>query len=788
MAESLRILILEDNPADAELIQFELQEAGLIFTPIVVMTEKDYIHEIQKSCPDLILSDYDLPTYNGALALAEAKRRCPDTPFILVTGAVSEDRAIEILTQGAKDYVLKTRLQQRLVPAVQRALAEAEEHRARKQAEEELQEASHYSRTLIEVSLDPLVTISPEGKVMDVNKATEDVTGVSRKQIIGNDFSDYFTEPEKARAGYEKAFSEGSVKDYPLAIRHASGRITEVLYNATVYKNEKGEVQGVFAAARDITELKKVEEELRESHRNMEERVKVRTIELEAEMAERKRAEESLKESDERQRFALETCHIGAWDLDLIDHSAHRSLEHDRIFGYTNLLSHWTYEMFLDHVLPEDREMVDGHFQHAIENKSDWSFECRIRRPDGDIRWIWATGRHKVDTNRELRRMVGIVQDITERKQAEKKLMNSEQKFRTLAECSPFAIMMHQGECWIYANPAAEEISGYTKEELYHMPFWDFVHPDYRDMVKQRGLDRQQGKVPPHTYEFKIITKNGKEKWVSLTANPIQYEDKPIVLISGIDISERRWTEEQNKQLLHSIQEEKDRLKALINSTNDEIWFADTQKRFTLMNPSALSAFDLHTGNGIVSVSKLAENLEVYRPDGSTRPVEEAPPLRALEGEVVRNQEEIVRTPATGMLRYRQVSSNPVRNAMGQIIGSVSIVRDITEQKLVEEKLRKSEHLYRAIGESIDYGIWICDTEGRNIYASESFLKLVGMTQEQCSNFGWGDTLHPDDTERTIAAWKECVRTRRHLEHRTPLPWRGWGVAFCIGPWCTGAQ
>jgi CheY-like chemotaxis protein len=102
MAESLRILILEDNPADAELVQFELEEAGISFAAKVVMTERDFIHEIQAYCPDLILSDYDLPKYNGALALAEARRRCPDTPFILVTGAVTEDRAIEIFTQGPR--------------------------------------------------------------------------------------------------------------------------------------------------------------------------------------------------------------------------------------------------------------------------------------------------------------------------------------------------------------------------------------------------------------------------------------------------------------------------------------------------------------------------------------------------------------------------------------------------------------------------------------------------------------------------------------------------------------
>jgi PAS domain S-box-containing protein len=135
----------------------------------------------------------------------------------------------------------------------------------RKRAEEALHAASLYTRSLIEVSLDPLVTISADGKVMDVNKATELVTGVSRAQLIGSDFSDYFTEPEKAREGYRGVFKTGSVTDYPLAIRHTSGRVTEVLFNATVYRNEAGEVQGIFAAARDITERKRAEEACRES-------------------------------------------------------------------------------------------------------------------------------------------------------------------------------------------------------------------------------------------------------------------------------------------------------------------------------------------------------------------------------------------------------------------------------------------------------------------------------------------------------------------------------------------
>lgn len=132
----------------------------------------------------------------------------------------------------------------------------------RKQAEKAFQEASAYNRNLIEASLDPLVTIGPGGTITDVNAATEFVTGYSREELIGTDFSDYFTAPDLARAGYQKAFQEGSVRDYALEIRHRDGRITPVLYNASVYRDDAGNVIGVFAVARDISKLKQAEMEL----------------------------------------------------------------------------------------------------------------------------------------------------------------------------------------------------------------------------------------------------------------------------------------------------------------------------------------------------------------------------------------------------------------------------------------------------------------------------------------------------------------------------------------------
>lgn len=193
---------------------------------------------------------------------------------------------------------------------------------------------------------------------------------------------------------------------------------------------------------------------------------------------------------------------------------------------------------------------------------------------------------------------------------------------------------------------------------------------------------------------------------VFVQSRPEQYEDRigpthllislfPIdrdsIVVSGVDISARIRVEAEVRRLLEMNRSEREWLSAVLDSMTEEVYFADSKRRYTYANPAAMHEFGHDTVEG-VDIEQIVAQLEVFRPDGTPRPFAEAPPVRALAGEIVRDEEQIVRVPRTGELRHRQVSSAPVRDGSGKIIGSVSVVRDVTDKYLREKERQDSEH------------------------------------------------------------------------------------------------
>ena len=176
------------------------------------------------------------------------------------------------------------------------------------------------------------------------------------------------------------------------------------------------------------------------------------------------------------------------------------------------------------------------------------------------------------------------------------------------------------------------------------------------------------------------------------------------IVVSGVDISARIGAEAEVRRLLESHRAEREWLSAVLNAMTEEVYFADTRRRYTYANPAAIRRFGHATIEG-ADIEQVVSGIEVFRPDGTRRPFSEAPPVRALAGETVRAEEQVVRIPGTGELRYRQVSAAPVRDGGGRIIGSVSVVRDVTDmrlrQKEAAETMRQRRELIAALAHEL---------------------------------------------------------------------------------------
>lgn len=394
MGKELKILILEDMPTDAELMEHELRKAGIAFSSRVVETRRGFIKELKNFEPDLILGDYKLPSFDGLSALKIAKEKCPHIPFVLVSDTVGEEFGVEALRMGASNYVLKDKLF-KLPQVVRRAL---------KEAEGELKRSEERLKIIFQFAPDALYLNDLKGNFVDGNKAAEELTGYKREELIGKNFlrikllsSDQI--PKAAALLAKNALRKATGPD-ELILQRKDGTHVSVEIRTFPVKIENQIL--VLCSAHDITERKRAEEELR-------------------------RSQESLAEAQRIGRMSN-------WDLDLVKNEFRWSDEIYRIFGLNSQEFGVTYEAFLALVHPDERELVDASYKNAVKNNIPFDIIHRIIRPDGKVRYVHEKSENIYDEMGKVIRSIGTVQDITEHKLAEDELKESFKKLRNALE------------------------------------------------------------------------------------------------------------------------------------------------------------------------------------------------------------------------------------------------------------------------------------------------------------------------------------------------------------------
>jgi PAS domain S-box-containing protein len=510
-------------------------------------------------------------------------------------------------------------------------------------------------------------------------------------------------------------------------------------------------------------------------------------------------AEAALRESEDRLRFALETIQTGAWDLDLVDHTSFRSVEHDRVFGYASLLPQWTYEMFLEHVLPEDRAAVDGKFRRAIEHRGDWNFECRIRRVDGEVRWIWAAGRHRADVTGAPRRMAGIVQDITARKQAEAELRTSEERFRLLvANVKDYAIFMLDPEGRVVTwNAGAEHLKGYKAEAIIGENFSRFYTAEDVARNKPEKELKTALELGQAEEEGWRVRKDGSIFWASVLITALRDDNGILHGFAKItrDITERKQAEEaareseRTQRLLAQVGEVATRL-----LQSEEMIEAIGEFVAKELGVSRCGFSRVDMGAGQVTVLKdyhshLSALAGVYPMSGYADYLEEGLAGRAVAFEDTATDPRTTEVYATNFapIRVRAhltvpllrggewvanfwVSHHEPRHWTAAEVKTMTLIADrvwlALERQRVDGDLRKSEERFRALTMASSDVVYRMSPDWSEM------LQLHGrgfIADTEKPNRNWlQEYIHPDDQSHVMAVINEAIQTKGifELEHR----------------------
>lgn len=512
MIRNLKILILEDKSSDAELSKLQLEDLEHFQCTYEVTDKKEeFIRLLETFQPDMIISDFNLPRFDGLKALAILREEDDLTPFIFVTGTLGEENAVEAIRSGATDFIVKQRIEQ-LPSAVIRALREKEQKESKKAITKQLLESQQNYKNLWHLSPLPMWVYELETyRFLNVNEAAISHYGYSREEFERLTIMDIRPEKDIPLVNHTVKTTQSANDSFQGVFRHRkkNGEIIDVEIKSTfIYHNGR---KGRLVTSNDITQ--------------------------------RKKSEMQLRRSNDQLRLAQQIAKLGYWTHHMETDQSEWSEE---IYAIWERNSEYevTYEKFLKTVHPEDRYLFMVPIENHPVNKYR-EFEHRILTSDGKLKWIQEKVMLIRDEEGNPSRFEGIAQDITEKKQLEK------ERVAILESITDGFFAVDDKWKVTYWNKAAEYILQIPKEKIVNKDLWEVLGPYIETKTYEeyyQAMDEQKARV----FETHSPTLN---LWIEVSIFP--KGDGLSVYMK--DISERR---HHQHQIFKTIQETQEKERA----------------------------------------------------------------------------------------------------------------------------------------------------------------------------------------------------------------------------------